>query len=433
MPRLSGMNPILLKTLIQLAASNKKPAPSGTVGSDAQLKNRIVLFADEAVALPDWGISGLPSMILGAAPQTCLFVSDLTVDDDGEDKDDTGSSDGNSDDASDAAASGSVSFSLTIKAPPAADSSLKSRTIVWKLTLPVAGFRDVQTGASTPPVHAPVIKTRIKLGGVIRDVEIGLLEMGPLDQPLLIGKDTLSNKFLIRPDRPEDQKTPAAPTVDLTPAPAETPKPDGNQPDPTSEKVQPVSPPDTDPKATSGDQTDDKDNASSPSDSGAGTKPPATDTTDTKATNDTKTDPDNKAPDETAKAAPTETTTPDAPPASDTSSAAQVNDQPQDQEQSKSEAGDTAAAPVPRPSSDGTQASDATQTTASPESQAASTDATSAETTDKSENATQSDTTQAEPASSQSDSDEDKTPTQPADTPSTTDTAHPAAPEKEQS
>ncbi|GAA0622173.1 hypothetical protein [Thalassospira tepidiphila] len=238
MPRLSGMNPILLKTLIQLAASNKKPAPSGTVGSDAQLKNRIVLFADEAVALPDWGISGLPSMILGAAPQTCLFVSDLTVDDDGEDKDDPGSSDSSNDDTSDASASGSVSFSLTIKAPPAADSSLKSRTIVWKLTLPVAGFRDVQTGASTPPVHAPVIKTRIKLGGVIRDVEIGLLEMGPLDQPLLIGKDTLSNKFLIRPDRPEDQKTPAAPTVDLTPAPAETPKP-GTTPAPeTSDAAQ---------------------------------------------------------------------------------------------------------------------------------------------------------------------------------------------------
>ncbi|HCK20345.1 MAG TPA: hypothetical protein DHW36_17670, partial [Thalassospira sp.] len=63
------MNPILLKTLIQLAASNKKPAPTGTVGSDAQLKNRIVLFSDEAVNLPDWGISGLPAMILGAAPQ----------------------------------------------------------------------------------------------------------------------------------------------------------------------------------------------------------------------------------------------------------------------------------------------------------------------------------------------------------------------------
>ncbi|MBP3125961.1 hypothetical protein [Thalassospira sp. ER-Se-21-Dark] len=395
MPRLSGMNPILLKTLIQLAASNKKPAPSGTVGSDAQLKNRIVLFADEAVALPDWGISGLPSMILGAAPQTCLFVSDLTVDDDSEDKNDPGSSDSSSDDASDATASGSVSFSLTIKAPPAADSSLKSRTIVWKLTLPVAGFRDVQTGASTPPVHAPVIKTRIKLGGVIRDVEIGLLEMGPLDQPLLIGKDTLSNKFLIRPDRPEDQKTPTAPTVDLTPAPAETPKPDDSK---------------------TGASTD-KDTAATPSDKDTETTPAATDA---KASEDTKPDPDNKASDAAAK--------PDTTPASETPNAAQANEQPKPEPDA--EASDTAKpAPDAQQSSDGTQSSDASETTASQDTQAAAPeddgktanadpaqDSTSSEDSDKTENATEAD-----PNDSSSKSEEDTT------TPATPDT--PTAPE----
>lgn len=330
MPRLSGMNPILLKTLIQLAASNKKPAPSGTVGSDAQLKNRIVLFADEAVALPDWGISGLPSMILGAAPQTCLFVSDLTVDDDGEDKDDPGSSDSSNDDASDTSASGSVSFSLTIKAPPSADSSLKSRTIVWKLTLPVAGFRDVQTGASTPPVHAPVIKTRIKLGGVIRDVEIGLLEMGPLDQPLLIGKDTLSNKFLIRPDRPEDQKTPTAPTVDLTPSPAEAAKPDNSKAEAST----------------------DNDTAASPSDEGKQTTPTATDA---------------KASDAAAK--------PGTTPAPETPNAAQANEQPKPEAEAEAEASDTAKpAPDTQETPDGTQSSDASQTAASQDTQAAATD-----------------------------------------------------------
>ncbi|WP_052657569.1 hypothetical protein [Thalassospira sp. HJ] len=229
MPRQWGMNPILLKTLIQLAASNKKPAPTGAVGSDAQLKNRIVLFSDEPVTLPDWGISGLPSMILGAAPQTCLFVSDLSVDgdaDDGSDADnsnDTAASGTDNDETT--KASGTVSFSLTIKSPPAEGSSLQARTIVWKLTLPVAGYRDVQTGASSAAVHAPVIKSRIKLGGVERDVEIGLLEMTGLDQPLLIGKDTLADKFLIRPDRPDDQKAPAPPSVDLNPAQPEAPKP----------------------------------------------------------------------------------------------------------------------------------------------------------------------------------------------------------------
>lgn len=221
MPRLSGMNPILLKTLITLAASNKKTAPAGSVGSDAHLKNRIVLFADEAVNLPDWGISGLPAMILGAAPQTCLFVSDLNVEDDAKDADDTNTTASENDD--DEKPAGSVSFSLTIKSPPAPESTLHARTIVWKLSLPIAGFRDVLTGANSTPVHAPVIKTRIKLGGVERDVEIGLLEMGGLDQPLLIGKDTLADKFLIRPDRPEDQKAPESPSVDLAPTPAKAP------------------------------------------------------------------------------------------------------------------------------------------------------------------------------------------------------------------
>ncbi len=233
MPRQRGMNPILLKTLIQLAASNKKPAPTGTVGSDAHLKNRIVLFSDEAVTLPDWGISGLPAMVLGAAPQTCLFVSDLVVDPAAKGEDATNDTmpsppnpdqDTNSphsdEDANDATTGETVSFSLTISSPPAPNSSLKARTIVWKLSLPVASYRDVQTGANSASVHAPVVASRITLGGVERDVEIGLLEMGGLEQPLLIGKDTLADKFLIRPDRPKNQTTITAPTVDLTPKPS---------------------------------------------------------------------------------------------------------------------------------------------------------------------------------------------------------------------
>lgn len=211
------MNPILLKTLISLAASNNKPAASGTVGSDAHLKNRTVLFSDEATDIPEWGISGLPAMILGAAPQTCLFVGDLTANTPDADSPTSETSDDEAPD--DTPSADTVSFSLTIKSPPEEGSRLSARTIVWKLTVPVSGYRDVQTTANSPSVRAPVIKTKIKLGGIKRDVEIGLLEMGGLEQPLLIGKDTLGDKFLIRPDRPEDAKSPKAPSVDLTPKP----------------------------------------------------------------------------------------------------------------------------------------------------------------------------------------------------------------------
>lgn len=207
------MNPILLKTLITLAASNNKSAKGGTVGTDAQLKNRTVLYPDEAVDLPEWGISGLPAMILGAAPQTCLFVSDLSTD---SQSDDSSSSDADSSDDDATAPSPEIaSFSLTLKCPPEVDSTLHARTIVWQLSVPIAGYRDVQTSSNSASVHAPVIKTRMVLRGVERIVNIGLLEMAGLDQPLLVGQDALADKFLIRPDRPASDKSPKAPSVDL--------------------------------------------------------------------------------------------------------------------------------------------------------------------------------------------------------------------------
>ena len=265
------MNPILLKSLISLAAANKKPDPAGMVGHDAHLKNRIVLFSDETVTLPDWGISGLPAMVLGAAPQTCLFVSDLVVNppsqgtgenaadgtahppDQSQGQEKTDPRPDN--DAKDATTGETVSFSLTISSPPAPDSTLTSRTIVWKLALPIASYRDVQTSANSSPVHAPVIASHIILGGIERDVEIGLLEMGGLEQPLLIGKDTLADKFLIRPDRPKNQTIIAAPTVDLTPKPSLA----GSSPDhpdngKTAQVTQPVSP-QTNSTMTQGDTT----------------------------------------------------------------------------------------------------------------------------------------------------------------------------------
>ncbi|MFV1851370.1 MAG: hypothetical protein ACMZ66_11760 [Thalassospira sp.] len=207
------MNPILLKTLITLAASNNKSAKGGTVGTDAQLKNRTVLYPDEAVDLPEWGISGLPAMILGAAPQTCLFVSDLSTDGETEDAP-SGDADSGDDDAT-APSPEIASFSLTLKCPPEADSTLHARTIVWQLSVPIAGYRDVQTSSNSASVHAPVIKTRMVLRGVERVVNIGLLEMAGLDQPLLVGQDALADKFLIRPDRPASDKSPKAPSVDL--------------------------------------------------------------------------------------------------------------------------------------------------------------------------------------------------------------------------
>ena len=261
MPRLDGMNPVLLKTLISLAASNNKPAKSGSLGDDAQLRGRTILYPDEALDLPEWGIAGMPGMVLGAAPQTCLFVSDLHISgasDDAHSSDtasgDNASTTNDSSNDQDKDAGEIVSFSLTLKCNPAPESNLKSCTIVWKLALPVAGYRDIQTSSNSASVRAPVIHTRMKIGGIMRDVEIGLLEMGGLEQPLLIGQDTLADKFLIRPDRTEKDRKVATPSVDLNPQkPVDSPAPaakDGSAPTTPATPATPAAP------APSSDSTD---------------------------------------------------------------------------------------------------------------------------------------------------------------------------------
>ncbi|MEQ9345016.1 MAG: hypothetical protein RIG26_01100 [Thalassospira sp.] len=285
----------MLKTLMTLAAANNKSARSGSVGEDAQLKNRTVLYPDETVDLPEWGIAGLPAMILGAAPQTCLFVSDLRT----ESADDDDSDSGDTDEGSDGDATDIASFSLTLKCPPDAQSSLKSRTIVWQLSAPVSGYRDIQTSANSASVRAPVIKTRMVLHGVDRDVDIGLLEMAGLEQPLLIGQDTLGDKFLIRPDRPKTDKAPKSPAVDLNPPPsqntpktapadksptqsAEDAKPtDATQPTATSDETDQTTQPDT------SSSTDAKPTANEPNENEQTAPAPSSSTDETKDSNET--------------------------------------------------------------------------------------------------------------------------------------------------
>ncbi|WP_417823525.1 hypothetical protein [Thalassospira lucentensis] len=227
------MNPILLKTLLTLASSNASGTSSTKRGMDAALHNRTVLYPDEPVDLPRWGISALPSMILGAAPQTCLFVNDLSVSSANTDPEASSGSDAkpaairttttaSSDSDDDSQDSKIVSFSLSLDSPPdPTTSGLTARKITWQLSMPVAGYRDIKTSANSASVRAPVIRTRMLLHGIDRDVEIGLLEMAGLEQPLLIGQDTLGDQFLIRPDRAKDEKPATPPSVNLA---ADTPE-----------------------------------------------------------------------------------------------------------------------------------------------------------------------------------------------------------------
>lgn len=198
---------------MSLASSNASGAPRTAGGMDANLRSRTVLYPDEPVDLPRWGISALPSMILGAAPQTCLFVNDLSV---GSASTDHGAGSDSTSDHDDAdQASETVSFSLALDSPPDKTSGLTARKITWQLSMPIAGYRDIKTSANSASVRAPVIRTRMQLRGIDRDVEIGLLEMAGLEQPLLIGQDTLGDQFLIRPDRAKDEKPATPPSANL--------------------------------------------------------------------------------------------------------------------------------------------------------------------------------------------------------------------------
>lgn len=202
------------------------------------MRSRTVLYPDEPVDLPRWGISAMPSMILGAAPQTCLFVKDLTVTPADPDRDSSGKnspatpspsptstastgSSGSADDSAATPASDTVSFSLSLESPPETQSGLSARQITWQLSMPVAGYRDIKTSANSDSVRAPVIRTLMQLRGINRDVEIGLLEMGGIDQPLLIGQDTLGDQFLIRPDRAPKETPHKSPSATVPPADSE--------------------------------------------------------------------------------------------------------------------------------------------------------------------------------------------------------------------
>ncbi|WP_417805092.1 hypothetical protein [Thalassospira lucentensis] len=231
------MNPVLLKTLLSMASNNAQAsASSKQTGMDAQMRSRTVLYPDEPVDLPRWGISAMPSMILGAAPQTCLFVKDLTVIPADPDRDSSGKnspatpsptstastgSSGTADDSAATPTSDTVSFSLSLESPPETQSGLSARQITWQLSMPVAGYRDIKTSANSDSVRAPVIRTLMQLRGINRDVEIGLLEMGGIDQPLLIGQDTLGDQFLIRPDRAPKETPHQSPSATVAPADSE--------------------------------------------------------------------------------------------------------------------------------------------------------------------------------------------------------------------
>ncbi|WP_102782494.1 hypothetical protein [Thalassospira sp. GB04J01] len=258
----------MLKTLLSLASTNAAASASSKKnGMDAQMRTRTVLYPDEPVDLPRWGISALPSMILGAAPQTCLFVKDLTVmpakpdqDTDGRNSPATPSksptstaSPGTTDDSTATPDSDTVSFSLALDSPPETESGLSARQITWQLSMPVAGYRDIKTSANSDSVRTPVIRTCMQLRGIDRDVEIGLLEMAGIEQPLLIGQDTLGDKFLIRPDRSKTEKTAKSPSVNLAPAPAEDAKDDKDATETASGKAPAATTPSSDQTAAAPD------------------------------------------------------------------------------------------------------------------------------------------------------------------------------------
>lgn len=238
------MNPTLYKALIMLASNSKPASATKPAGRDGGLGNRTVLYADEPVDLPDWGIAALPSMILGAAPQSCLFVSDLTVE---EPENDAENSAGTPGDA-DAPAPVKVSFSLTVDSAPDDNSKLIQRQITWRLAMPASTFRQITTSANSTPVRAPVIRTKLVLRGVVCDVELGLLEVPGITQPLLVGRDTLSDRFLIRPDHDKAAPTPSpSATLSITPdEPAAPAKPVDPAPTPaTATPAEPGKAPDT--------------------------------------------------------------------------------------------------------------------------------------------------------------------------------------------
>lgn len=235
------MNTSLYRALLLLASANN---PSGTAvpsrpKPENGTKDRTILFPDETVEVPAWGISGLPAMILCGAPQSCLFVTDLALNNaDGsptqQDATDAPASEPSSPTDDKTAQDTLARFSLSIATPCPPGSALQARSVTWSLTVPVKSFRNTRN-AQGGTDHTPVIAVRLLLKGVPCNVDLGLMEMDGLDQPLLLGQDALDDRFLIRPDRPKQDAGVTSGPATSTPAPmsteiAEDPAPSSSAP-----------------------------------------------------------------------------------------------------------------------------------------------------------------------------------------------------------
>ncbi|MDP2696824.1 hypothetical protein [Thalassospira sp.] len=212
----------------------------------ADTGERTILYPDEPADIPGWGITALPAMILGGAPQSCLFVSDLSISTPQDDKPATDNSSADTATTDTQAVSGeTATFTLAVNTPCAPDGPLMARRVTWTLTAPIVYFRTQQSTKGT--TRTPVVRTELMIKGVSCPVDLGLMTLAEIEQPLLLGLDALDGRFLIQPDRPKSappvavpSATPPVQPATATPAPPPAPLPNPTPPPKTVPEETPI-------------------------------------------------------------------------------------------------------------------------------------------------------------------------------------------------
>ena len=122
-------------------------------------RERIIVGWNELIALPDWGVEGLPAKIDSGARSSSLHVEDLVVGAD------------------------SVHFRL-------------AHGQRQQITAPILRRARVISSNGRGDMRV-FVRTRLQLGPLLRSIECNLVDRGDMRFPMLIGRSALRGRYLV--------------------------------------------------------------------------------------------------------------------------------------------------------------------------------------------------------------------------------------------
>jgi hypothetical protein len=127
-------------------------------------REKILIGWSEAVALPDWGISHLNAKVDTGARTSALHVEDLVE-----------------------SGPGHVRFNVVVSLKPHIVHPVRAKVVRW-------GRMRSSTGHASQRL---VVRTRLRLGTVEKDIDISLISREKMRYRMLLGRQALARDFIV--------------------------------------------------------------------------------------------------------------------------------------------------------------------------------------------------------------------------------------------